>query len=249
MEEKRNDIKISGSGSLNGGEYGKVSISGSGKANGDILCTEFKCSGSAHAYGSIDSEKGIGCSGSMSCDGNMKAGETVSVSGSCKVQGNIKAQSVRISGSLKTENSLAADEISISGSIRAKGNVEGEKIRIAGGGRIDGTLNGESIEIALCSSKLHAASIGGTTITVESRAAEQNFINRLFLNCFFGASDKDMLTSELIEGDTIDLNCTECKTVRGKNVTIRENCKIGRVEYSESLTVEPGAAVTESEKM
>ena len=204
MEEKRNDIRISGSGSLNSGEYGKVGISGSGSVKGDIRCAEFKCSGSAHVYGSIDSEATIGCSGSMSCDGNMKAGEKVSIAGSCKVQGTIKAKAVRISGSMKTESSICADEVSISGSIRAKENVEGEKISISGGGKIDGTLNGETIEIALCSSKMYVAAIGGTTITVESRHTSQNIIN--LLGRLLGASDTDLLTCELIEGDTIDLD-------------------------------------------
>lgn len=247
MEEKRNDIKIAGSGSINGGDYGRVSISGSGSVKGDIRCGEFKCSGSAHAHGSIDSENVISCSGSMSCDGNMHAREKVSISGSCKVQGSIKAKTVRISGACKTERSVYGDEISITGSIRAFENVEGEKINISGGGRIDGTLNGENIEIALCSSHMHVAAIGGTTITVESRRTNQNIID--LISRLFGTTANDRLTCDLIEGDTIDLDYTDSKTVRGKNVTIRGNCKIGRVEYSENLTLDPGATVTESEKM
>ena len=39
------DMKISGSSSMPGGEYGKVSISGAGKVQGSLKCEELHCSG------------------------------------------------------------------------------------------------------------------------------------------------------------------------------------------------------------
>lgn len=41
------DMKISGSSTMPGGEYGRVSISGAGKVNGSLKCEELHCSGAA----------------------------------------------------------------------------------------------------------------------------------------------------------------------------------------------------------
>ena len=37
------DMKISGSSTMPGGEYGSVSISGAGKVNGSLKCEELHC--------------------------------------------------------------------------------------------------------------------------------------------------------------------------------------------------------------
>ena len=39
------DMRISGSSTMPGGEYGKVSISGSGKVQGNLKCESLSCSG------------------------------------------------------------------------------------------------------------------------------------------------------------------------------------------------------------
>ena len=41
------DMKISGSSSMPGGEYRRVSISGAGKVQGSLKCEELHCSGAA----------------------------------------------------------------------------------------------------------------------------------------------------------------------------------------------------------
>ena len=45
------DMKISGSSTMPGGEYGSVSISGAGKVNGSLKCEELHCSGAAKVQG------------------------------------------------------------------------------------------------------------------------------------------------------------------------------------------------------
>lgn len=46
MNEKM-DMRISGSSTMPGGEYDRVSISGSGTVQGDLRCQSLSCSGSA----------------------------------------------------------------------------------------------------------------------------------------------------------------------------------------------------------
>jgi hypothetical protein len=53
---------------------------------------------------------------------------------------------------------------------------------------------------------------------------------------------------ETIEADEIDLVATTAKMVRGREVKIGAGCDLARVEYSESLTVDPKAKVGEEVK-
>ena len=52
------DMKISGSSVMPGGEYGKVSISGSGKIQGSVKCDRLACSGSGWRQGMSLPESG-----------------------------------------------------------------------------------------------------------------------------------------------------------------------------------------------
>ena len=104
------DYNISGSGSISGGEYDNIGVSGSCtmsghvkcksmcvsgscRGDGDVVCAQFKGSGSVRAH-SITADK-IECSGSLSCD-------------------ELKAQSIGASGSVKTD-SIEADRLVCSG--------------------------------------------------------------------------------------------------------------------------------------
>ena len=48
------DMKISGSSTMPGGEYRRVSISGAGKVQGSLKCEELHCSGAAKVQGDVD---------------------------------------------------------------------------------------------------------------------------------------------------------------------------------------------------
>jgi len=54
-----------------------------------------------------------------------------------------------------------------------------------------------------------------------------------------------MLTAESIEGDRVYLESTQADVVRGREVSIGPSCRIRRVEYSQSLQVDPTAEVAE----
>ena len=59
------DMKISGSSTMPGGEYGKVSISGAGKIQGNLKCDSLSCSGSGKVEGDVVTQ-------SASCSGGGK---------------------------------------------------------------------------------------------------------------------------------------------------------------------------------
>ena len=259
------DQKISGSGTVIGGEYNKISISGSGKYTGDIVCREFHASGSAKGDGSITASEEIHCSGSLKGTGDLKSGD-IRVSGSAKMDGNvtgteeikvsgsltgkeIKGGSVKVSGSVSC-NSLSGTEVKISGGIRVEKDLEADHAIISGSGYIHGLLNAEVVEIGDSdglvisfgsdAGTLRIGAIGGSSIHISKKGAHGLFFRKTAQN----ESSRCFVYTDTIEGDEIELDGVQADCVRGHNIIIHRNCRIGQVEYSGTLEVEDGAEVS-----
>ncbi len=235
-----NNMKFSGAGTVPAGEYNDIACSGATKVSGDIACRSFSVSGACGGSGNIECLEDFKTSGSTSIDGDVKCGGSFKCSGSARLK-NVSAGEIKISGSLSAAD-LHGTSISISGGIRISGDVEGENVNISGGGNIDGLLNGEHIYVQT-GENLHIGSIGGTHIRIEENIGSGNLI-------IFGFTIKNKvrngkLTTDSIEGDEIYLENTVAKEVRGKNVVIGPDCKIGRLEYSDSYECDENSTVKE----
>lgn len=161
----------------------------------------------------------IHCSGANTASGGEY--EEIHCSGSLKIQGDTACQALQNSGALKLAGSLVCtEELHSSGALRVEGAIR------TGRARVSGLLNAEKIEIEVSGSN-EVGDIGGGTITVRRISHGLSFGERV-------------LRVKSIEGDTVDLECTQAEVVRGKNIRIGRNCRIGRVEYSGDLTVEGG---------
>jgi len=57
------------------------------------------------------------------------------------------------------------------------------------------------------------------------------------------------LIAGTIEGDSVRVEQTQAKTVRGTDVSIGEGCEIMLVEYKNSFKAAPGARIKESRKI
>ncbi len=243
MNQSTNNVSISGAGSVSGGEYGSVKISGSGKVNGDVKCQIFKCSGAASVEGNIDAHE-ISCSGACDFKGNVFT-KSIHCSGSASMQ-SVEAGELRISGSAKVENSIKAKSVEISGGATVGGDISGETVEIYGGAvGVGGLISAESILIEL-SGKCTASELGGTKIVVKE--GHGNSYIQIF-GIKFGGSERAIGKFETVEGDEISLEHCVVGTVRGAKVTIGKGCKIGRVEYTESLTATPDSEIKEQEKV
>lgn len=136
------DMKISGSSSMPGGEYRRVSISGAGKVQGSLKCEEMHCSGASNVQGDVD------CAGELCTSGAGKVAGSVRC-GSLTSSGSFSAQSVQVeglasvSGSLRTERALTADELRASGSLEA-GSVHCRALRSSGACRVSGDVEAET---------------------------------------------------------------------------------------------------------
>ncbi|WJH34862.1 hypothetical protein N6H14_01395 [Paenibacillus sp. CC-CFT747] len=56
----------------------------------------------------------------------------------------------------------------------------------------------------------------------------------------------NMLNADLIEGTLVNVEYTRARLIRGNRVVIGPHCEVERVEYTESLTVDPSASVGSS---
>ena len=240
------DMKISGSSTMPGGEYGRVSISGAGKVQGSLKCEEMHCSGASNVQGDVD------CAGELCTSGAGKVAGSVRC-GSLTASGTFSAQTVQVeglasvSGSLRTEQALTADELRASGSLeagsvhcralrssgscRVNGDVEAETAVLSGAAEIGGLLNAETVEIS-ANRAVHISAIGGGSIHVLQKDTAT------ILGLFHTSPGCARIGS--IEGDNIELENVEAEIVRGKYVRIGHGCRIGTVEYGKDLEAEPG---------
>lgn len=228
MEKKLSDMKISGTGTIGGGKYNEVKISGSAKIEGDIDCSYYKCSGSSTANGNVKSRM-IGISGSTKICGNVDT-EEMAVSGSSHIMGSVNTKKLKISGSSIIEGSLHTESIKISGSVSINEDCEAEDFYAKGNFNIGGLLNAGNIDIEMYG-KCEVKDIGGENIKI--KLGTGHFFIRM-INLF---SNYAKLVTGVIEGDDIYLENTVAKVVRGNNVIIGPNCDIEIVEYRDKVDV------------
>lgn len=246
--ENRGDLKISGSGSVGGGNYNYVKISGAGRVNGSIDCRELSISGAGKILGDIKAEEvsisgsgkiegatycnDISVSGGAKFSGDVQC-KSISTSGSCKVDGGLKSEDVSISGSLSIDKKIEAEVIKISGLLTASG-LEGERFYGSGIFKIEELLNADKIDISMMG-RCEAKEIGGEVITIKRDSF--NKIGGLFQSLFISGYKDGSLQAETIEGDELYLEHTTAKVVRGDKVVIGPGCNIELAEYKSSLQV------------
>ena len=255
MSEQKTDMKISGSSTMPGGEYGSVSISGAGKVQGDLRCERMSCSGASHVDGSVECSGKVSVSGATKILGSLTCGEALHCSGALRCGGDVDAPEVRCSGSAAIDGRLTGGkmsasgelraravhgtELSVSGSCRIEEGVEADLIRMSGLYNIGGLLNAETVELtAAAGCSLSACGAPAAPGDGEIPGAGRH------TGLFSGAAAHSTKV-HTIEGDDIALEYVTADVVRGRRVQIGEGCRIGRVEYAETLEAADGT-VSES---
>lgn len=233
-DENRNDMRIAGAGTMSGGVYGNVTITGAGTVRGDVDALGFKVSGAADVIGNLKAT-GVTVAGTATFDGNVDGG-TVVVKGTADVRGYVKGDSLKVLGTASIDGPVTVQRVEIRGTMKIGGDVEAEVFDARGVFSVGGLLNAGTITIQLYGGA-DARDIGGETIDVREGRPWA------FLP-FFGERN---LTADTIEGDTVYLENTRAKVVRGANVTIGAACQIDLVEYTGTLT--GSAGVTTSRKV
>ena len=147
--------------------------------------------------------------------------------GDVKAEGRISASSINIKGSL-----TALDVKILTGSDGRAGNITGGNIFIRCG--IDPAMNEEFVNIATGILKLFHVD------TSEIRKVAENEAS--------GEKEAPVFTCEEISGDDITLYGVTCRSVSGRNITLRENCRADRVTYTGKFEAEDSCVVGKSER-
>ncbi len=237
---ERQSVSIAGSGRLAGGEYTHVRISGSGRVEGDVIAQEIRVSGAGRFQGDVKAKE-IEVSGAGKFAGRVEA-DTIETSGSCGIEGDAEVKEVRSSGAQRVGGSLRAHYVRVSGVLSVGHDVEADVFTSSGKFEIGGLLSADRVEIKLVGDS-RVREIGGENIDIRASSGFSfGFSLTRGLRLGFGIGT---LTVGEIEGDTVRIEATTAEVVRGKIVHIGPGCRIGRVEYSESLDVHPEAEVRE----
>ena len=240
--EQGGNLVINGSGSASGGLYAEVKINGSGRVNGDIQCRGFHANGSSTVEGSLQAEL-CKVSGSTRIEGGLQADKLV-VSGSMKAAGGFRGKDARVDGDAKFAGPVAAEKVVVHGGMKVEGNLEAEEFRCRGNFHVEGLLNAETVDVVLAGSS-EAREIGGGLIRVK-RPLLANSIGK-FVKGLLGVEDH--LTTDIIEGDELELEATRARIVRGNRITIGPDCEIGLLEYKSELNRNPNSKINEERKM
>lgn len=250
--ERLNNMNVSGNGQIPEGKYNNVKISGSGVVNGSIESNSIVVSGSGDFLGYVDSKdirvsgscnyrkdvKGgfLKVSGSLNCYGLVHLDEGLKVSGNSKIYGSLYGKDIRISGNIDIGKGATFNTMTTSGVVNIKGDCEGNDFKSSGKINIDGLLSADKIEISP-HRKSFIKEIGGEEIIIK------NYHSKIPWPILITFGGEKKVKSNLIEGDKITLSSTECSLVRGENIVIEEGCKIDCIEYTKSLEIDDKSKV------
>ena len=246
MSEERKSVSISGAGNIAGGSYSRVSISGAGKISGDLYAEELKMSGAGRVSGHCEVVR-LSVSGTAKFEKAVVADE-MTVSGVAKVDGPVKVKELKCSGTFRASEDISSEYVKVSGQLHVGGDLEAEIFRASGGFDIHGLLSADRIEIHP-GGRCRVKEIGGARIDIRRYGSRDHpgLLDSLLraLSSAWGGE----VEAELIEGDEIYLENTRADIVRGKQIEIGPHCKIGLIEYSESLKVHDDSNVGKQTKI
>ena len=177
--------------------------------------------------GVFDEIKIDGCG---KCTGDLKA-KHISVDGSFQCMGSVETELLDCDGASEFESYIKATKIDVDGMMKVKNGtrIEAEEILCDGLIRIEGEISADRIKAHGC---ISANEIVGDHIVIKSHASK-------FLRLF----SKDLSTVQLIEATTIELRGVTAGSVNGQDIRIGPHCRIGNLDCSGTLYIDPKAEV------
>lgn len=237
------DMRISGSGNIPGGEYEKVSVSGSGRLVGRVKCKSFTSHGTVKGE-SIECAERMKTSGTARFSGDIKA-KCVTSSGTFFCGGNLTAlETITCSGTMTCQKAVKCNRLLVSGAARLGAGVEAEQIELRGSVKCEGLINAEEVTVKM-DGNADIASIGGSRITVAIKGLKR-WWKGFPLLC---RAVKNAQILAAIEGDEISVMAVTCPRITGRTVTVGKHSCIGLVQYTEHIKIAKGARVEKVEKI
>jgi cytoskeletal protein CcmA (bactofilin family) len=235
----KEDLSINGSGSSGGGTFRKVDLNGFGKVNGNLECMEFESNGFGTVNGDLTA-KTVRMSGFGKINGSVTSTELIHIDGKGFIEKGATINKMTINGLGTVGGPIKGNELEINGKVTINGDCEVDHFKADGAFKIKGLINADKIDIKAQGNCL-ANEIGGQDIHV--RFHKSAFMN--FLKPFISLK----LETGLIEGNTIELEGTHAKVVRGEHIVIGKNCEIDLIEYTGTLKNDKGSKIKETKKV
>ena len=166
-------------------------------------------------------------------------GQKVNIDGVGEIKGSVKCNELAVEGTLSCSGGVdVGEKVNVNGMLTVNGNLQGREVFCDGYLKVKGLLSADKV-VLIAQGKNKIAEIGGEEITI--KVIKRGIMDGLFFS--------NKLVSDSIEGDTISLENTICKIVRGHNIKINKGCTIDRVEYTGELVVDENAKIKESIKL
>ncbi|HET6873027.1 MAG TPA: cytoplasmic protein [Sporolactobacillaceae bacterium] len=235
----KEDLSINGSGSSAGGTFRRVDLNGHGKVNGNLACVAFESNGFGTVNGDVEAQT-VRMNGFGKINGSVSSTETVQIDGKGFIEKGATINKMTVNGLTTIGGPVKGNNLVINGKVTIEGDCEVDQFNADGGFKIKGLLSADKIEIKV-QGNCHAQEIGGQDIRV--RQHTRGFMN--LLKPFFSLK----LETNLIEGNTIELEGTHAKVVRGETIVIGRDCDIELVEYTGTLKNEKGSKIKEVKKV
>ncbi|MBA4495212.1 polymer-forming cytoskeletal protein [Paenactinomyces guangxiensis] len=242
--ELLHDIKISGYSHQSGGTFNYVKIAGKGVITGDVEAKQIKVDGAGTFCKDVKSAE-MNVNGTGSIEGNLEV-KNFKVHGNCTVKGSGTVEKLSSKGKCSFQGDLKSNKISSVGHLAVDGGVETEEFISLGGFEIKGLLNAQLIDIKI-GWRSYAEEIGGEEIYV--KLDNSRTLSLTLLSKWLGRHSSQRLKSKVIEGTKVDIEFTEADVVRGNHVYIGPGCRIAKVEYTDTLEVNPNSTVIEQIKI
>ena len=240
-DQIRTDIKTAGGGTFSGGTYGDVTFNGSGTMNGDVDALTYRINGAGTSNGRVKAQ-GITVNGTASFNGEVQSNE-LAVNGDANIRDGAGIGRLVVKGNLSVGGGVSAHEVELKGFLRIGGDCQAEQFTGEGGFNVAGLLNAGNIDI-MVQAPATAREIGGERIVI--RQPGGNIASFTGLLTIWA---EKRLTAETIEADTVWLENTTAKVVRGKSVTVGNGCVVDLVEYADSYTPAGTAQVKEARQV
>jgi cytoskeletal protein CcmA (bactofilin family) len=174
--------------------------------------------------------------------GNIKADRSLTcgaakIVGTMAVNEDCAVQDAEILGEVRVGGDWKGDVVNVRGNLVIGGQCAAEKVTVRGGLDVKGLLNFDTADIVSgYRSSIHE--MGGRKLRVRKQKGLWQWPGKTVV-----------LKAQSIEADDIDIEHTHAEVVCGSRIRIGKKCRIGKVEYSESLTVENGAVVEVQKKI
>lgn len=261
------EVKVAGDGIITEGKYTNVKVMGNAKIQGDIVVDEVKIMGNAKSEGKIMANI-IKVMGNADFGGNIEAGEC-KISGNATIKGNVSIVRLKVSGDLIIDGDCKVQELSVTGKVKISGWVEGNNISSKGGLTLNNPLKAKYLKVY--GELTTPTDISGDEIIVEGKLKCEGLLNAetITIHNFeqsyckeIGATTlkvekpkyhllwlsyhkKGNLTCDTIEADSMSLEKVMSREIRGKQITLSNECDIQVVEYSEQFNKTDDSIVRE----